>query len=103
MSESKHTPGPWDWDAPTERITAAEYDIAELWCGPPEWEANARLVAAAPDLLDSAKAFDALHLVIAEAIRRYDPQDIGLQTRILAALKANREAIQKAETHDRSN
>jgi hypothetical protein len=53
MSEVKHTPGPWTFDGPPDSII--------VWCGPDERvafiltsdgpaEANARLIAAAPEL-----------------------------------------------------
>lgn len=106
-----HTPGPWKWWTSNswKRLRADEgrgvtrsvlepYTCRDGHADCVITEDDMNLIAAAPDLLDSAKAFDACHLVIAEAIRRYDPEDIGLQTRILAALRANREAIEKAET-----
>jgi hypothetical protein len=53
MTESKHTPGPWDFDGPEHSII--------VWAGPDlrvcfmtsngPAEANARLITAAPDLL----------------------------------------------------
>lgn len=59
MSEAKHTPGPWQYlpESPEDcaSIVAKTAFVCEFFCGPAE--ANARLIAAAPDLLD------ALHLV----------------------------------------
>jgi len=59
---SEHTPGPWyyafgavwkDPDAKTFRIAKMDRDTPETW--PPERDANARLIAAAPELLEALK------------------------------------------------
>ena len=61
MSESKHTPGPWKVSPTDDTVvidaTGAEvaaidgdYNDPDTW---PQMEANARLIAAAPDLLDA--------------------------------------------------
>lgn len=78
MSETKHTPGPWDvvFDSCSAPKCGGEWVID----GPPsgahgqfELEADARLIAAAPDLLAALKALaevDLLnpqHLVAARA------------------------------------
>lgn len=68
MTESKHTPGPWtleDWPHELEcmgarlgaRAVAGADRIspAVVWGGIRESEANARLIAAAPDLLAALK------------------------------------------------
>ncbi|MDE2107144.1 MAG: hypothetical protein KGL39_58605 [Patescibacteria group bacterium] len=58
MSNDAHSPGPWTYDGPPDNII--------VWCGPDHRvafimtsdgpaEANARLIAAAPDLLASLK------------------------------------------------
>lgn len=61
-----HTPGPWSneriWDTPETRIHArrdggvpvALAEVFTMW-NPGEKEANARLIAAAPDLLDALR------------------------------------------------
>jgi hypothetical protein len=69
---AKHTPGPWFifgsvehcvGGANTDPTTAAEHPTAGIaMCGmgrrlPDENAANARLIAAAPDLLEAAQAF----------------------------------------------
>lgn len=70
---TKHTPGPWSFK-PTgdhKRIVIGEglvegpngYDVAEVYSDDCDYEealANARLTAAAPDLLDIAKRWAAL-------------------------------------------
>ncbi len=56
MSHVGHTPGPWTWDGEPHNII--------VWCGPDKrvaflmtsdgpTEANARLIAAAPDMLSA--------------------------------------------------
>jgi len=77
MSETKHTPGPWNVDPsyPGDVCAGTGHDVAvtcykgmkpidldgtEATIGPQsreEAEANARLIAAAPDLLESNIAF----------------------------------------------
>jgi hypothetical protein len=52
MSDSKHTPGPWHWNPRDPYGVVADGD--EL-CRVRE-PADARLIAAAPDLLAAAKA-----------------------------------------------
>jgi len=65
MTETKHTPGPWVWNeiAPDDR----EWGACEIWPvsnGDPDYApvatmvcgvANARLIAAAPELLEAAR------------------------------------------------
>ncbi len=63
MSEAKHTPGPWKHEGHGD-ITGTEngrkYDVAcvylRIQAG--RQEANASLIAAAPDLLDALVAID---------------------------------------------
>jgi hypothetical protein len=60
MSEAKHTPGPWDSHGEDE-VMAGDWDkhVATAWNNdkiePAEATANARLIAAAPDLLRCLK------------------------------------------------
>lgn len=58
----KHTPGPWKHDG--EIIYSGNYTLNNGWTNHAtiakvedraNWEANARLIAAAPDLLDALK------------------------------------------------
>lgn len=62
MIEMKHTPGPWKHDG--EIIYSGNYTLNNGWTNHAtiakvedraNWEANARLIAAAPDLLDALK------------------------------------------------
>ena len=67
---SKHTPGPWPWQYTSDRkriVIGAGlvegpngYEVAEVYsddCPSEVAEANARLIAAAPDLLEAVRAF----------------------------------------------
>jgi len=120
MSESKHTPGPWcivryaaidadGKDAQTS-ITAYADENGEEGAGvatvnrwsygddPPtaESEANARLIAAAPDLLEALKSAEA----VLETASRYFPKSIrnGDRFSLHNVLKnAVKPAIAKAE------
>ena len=66
---SKHTPGPWELDVENEedavrrfvvnarQFTIGEWQIADMIDGDDETRrANARLIAAAPDMLDELKS-----------------------------------------------
>lgn len=57
MSETKHTPGPWEFDGPHHNIivwSSPNNRICFMTSDGPT-EANARLIAAAPDLLEALK------------------------------------------------
>jgi hypothetical protein len=61
MSEEKHTPGPWLADGASVYEERDDFSvICNFWSSSlPEWEDNARLIAAAPDLLEALKMADA--------------------------------------------
>src|SRR5262245_5036653 len=73
MNESKHTPGPWE-NGPFDVYSKADIeDGGNIVCEAPQdwedsmyrWEANARLIAAAPELLEACEAgFRALYDLI---------------------------------------
>lgn len=108
---SKHTPGPWAIYMPEEGyecpgIEAAGVSIIvfapELLPGEDggvqgrtveEAAANARLIAAAPQLLEALQAYDRLSLVIESAVRLGDPLH---GPGVVAAIKAGRAAIATA-------
>lgn len=77
MSDAKHTPGPWAAAGASYiiRITAAgeRAPVAEVAMpmgrSGPECSSNARLIAAAPDLLEALKACRQL---IDEALPKFD-------------------------------
>ncbi len=58
MSETKHTPGPWHTAGDQGvQIRSQRDQIAKVWTmRGNEWKANARLIAAAPDLWEARKA-----------------------------------------------
>jgi hypothetical protein len=67
---SEHTPGPWTTYQPHGHVLVTSERRSDNLCrllGSPEWDwselkANARLIAAAPELLEAAKqALDALN------------------------------------------
>lgn len=108
---SKHTPGPWETDrnnVHAGQIAVVHHclgnDWVEIWS--PTWpevgetqEANARLIAAAPDLLEAAKDVTAMLELFADELRIKESADgISRQSddafRKLADLRA---AIAKAE------
>lgn len=77
-----HTPGPWKFEGPTNTIRSvpANYWLATMdsWDGAVDNAANARLIAAAPDLLEALQGvlrvadrktaeFDAARAAIAKA------------------------------------
>jgi hypothetical protein len=64
MSEAKHTPGPWQREVGAGRgawIMGPTKEWAALACGDTDRraEANARLIAAAPDMLAALKQVEA--------------------------------------------
>lgn len=104
MSGVKHTPGPWDWDNGLlppdgpERFAdiytvGGDIVIASFNEAIPEGEANARLIAAAPDHHAVALELDRLALVIDSAVRFADP---AFKDEVQALLKANKAALARA-------
>ena len=104
MSAAKHTPGPWRYQPGFLTVytcshgeTGITQAIAKPLDGngdfnPPTMEANARLISAAPDLLEALK--DAVSSL--EYVNTHHPEATGCgvrQERIEAGLKA----IAKAE------
>lgn len=77
MSEQKFTKGPWEYIAtPGAEVIAGMFRIRHHWSGgakPTEMHANARLIAASPDLLAACQRLlnDApKHSLSAEFARR---------------------------------
>lgn len=101
MSESKHTPGPWKVSPTDDTVvidaTGAEvaaidgdYNDPDTW---PQMEANARLIAAAPDLLSEAKKQVEWLRMLRDQLPQWDIDGFEVDKRI-AALE---DAIAKAE------
>lgn len=106
MTNATHTPGPWSYRHGDTRerpyVIGADFPGEGMICSmnpsrtpglgnPSDWEANARLIAAAPDLLKAAKAaLDACDTVAACSVT--EAMD--------SAAKLLRSAIAKAEGGD---
>ena len=57
-----HTPGPWNVGLREDQTIFTEnLRVATVECPRKEWKANARLIAAAPDMLAALKALHAAH------------------------------------------
>jgi hypothetical protein len=95
--KTKHTPGPWQWyrygkskNSPV-KVETAEKVVAEIiWCGHGNHAtriANARLIAAAPDLLEALRA----------VLRDCNLRELGHGGRMDQAIAASRAAIAKAD------
>ena len=82
----KHTPGPWHWE---DSGLWSKWDFVYLSKGTPEFEANARLIAAAPELLAALRG-------IIETLG-YLEANGGIDAPHRLALIAARAAIAKAE------
>lgn len=65
---SKHTPGPWKLDRNSVLIPIAPYEWAEAYGGT---EANARLIAAAPMMLELLKRLLPIAEDAAESLGRF--------------------------------
>lgn len=89
MSENKHTDGPWaiehfnapiadtgDYDCVTRVIGPAKEAVVEFFNGNDTDEANARLIAAAPELLEK---LDQLTLVVGLTAIKHELQRAALQ------------------------
>lgn len=99
-TEIKHTPGPWWFDG-REVMTVPLGEIKVCRIHPvsqyDDGSANAKLIAAAPDLLDACESVIRLHQLI-----RYDepvkPEHEGEATTISAMLLKVQLAVKKAKT-----
>ena len=102
MSTTKHTPGPWrvstanplqvNTDKGGDSVGVAEsqkYNAPNTFCDPNEAEANAKLIAAAPELLE---ALDGLLLTVGMTAFKHEGQRAVLQE----ACDIARAAIAKA-------
>lgn len=93
-TESKHTPGPWtvgvdEQDHGRPYVKDAEgYVVCALIFEPGtgEPEANARLIAAAPDLLEALRACHDYLSCIPESAAGGDDDAVGLTRRAAAAI-----------------
>src|SRR5258708_1056556 len=94
-----HTPGPWTLHRkyPSARIVAGEFEFLQTngrGDNPDVWLANARLVAAAPELLDALKQLMKAYESVLPGLAKIAVQDYAL---INDAPVAAERAILKAE------
>lgn len=64
MATQNHTPGPWSVDLSNRNsVTVRDnnYPVAEMWLSDGRHHANARLIAAAPELLEALQLLDQAH------------------------------------------
>lgn len=94
---SKHTPGPWKLDATTLEITTSDEVEARIAmidgdnCDWSQAEADARLIAAAPEMLEALKTAK-------ETIRAWHgPNAWDIYDRVSPEMRLINEAIAKAE------
>lgn len=100
---AKHTPGPWHYQKESDAYTHIVRDCeGAMIASTPQWsngiaEANARLIAAAPELLEALKAWEELFMGDF-AIRLVSNRPItnGDQDVIDAVITKARNAIAKA-------
>jgi hypothetical protein len=90
MTQAQHTPGPWGED--DRKVILLR---GASWLGFAHWDdetaiANARLIAAAPELLAAAKLFVAYDAAT-------DDDHVAMMLNYADALEATRAAIAKAE------
>ncbi|PVX77204.1 hypothetical protein [Paraburkholderia unamae] len=92
MNEKKFTPGPWSVGGPTGYLNQVAIDpsIGCAYGAGEEVKANARLIAAAPDLLE---ALQTTALLLQASCMIFDPESRGIA---LEAVKEARAAIAKA-------
>jgi putative SOS response-associated peptidase YedK len=97
---AQHTPGPWHTAGEQGvQIRSAKHQIAKVWAmRGNEWKANARLIAAAPDLLAALHRAHTLlsELNYSEWIKKTDPASIDIRQRINAAHVVVASSIAKA-------
>ena len=95
MTKAQHTPGPWETFLNDTQVGTADTaeGIAALWRDGDEQKANARLIAAAPELLDE------LERILKIADHAYS--DPSLRADGARALKRIADAAEKALTKAR--
>lgn len=88
---TKHTPGPWQFNGPEiyapnfRGVRKHHYDVARvLHVMDDEGEANARLIAAAPDMLQMLRDVDA-HFAAHFGEQAWATSEIGGMTRVTIA------------------
>ena len=92
MSKQNYTPGPWAFDSAHDQVIVesgfGNVAIAETYGE--DWEANARLIAAAPEMLE------ALQLVVERLSTYVHKMNVKNNFHEKVAMEAARTAIMKA-------
>ena len=108
--QAKHTPGPWF----PQEVAYAPYRKLSVRCGrgqvaliqaleTEEDEANARLIAAAPDLLAACRlTLGAINDLLAAQLEYPDPSPSLVQLAAIRSIEPARAAIAQAEGRGRS-
>ncbi len=96
IMNAKHTPGPWETDGTVVRAMGNddfEVDLTENSTPFPTTDANARLIAATPELLDALEqAYEYIGEIMGPSDRDGEPDEANILTIIRAAIrKAKRE------------
>lgn len=96
---AQHTPGPWSFDeGGDDHVKVGGTRLASPCAVHPEWKANARLIAAAPDLLEAlSRAADEFDLILQ---RLRDGQPERAEGAAICGAKDARAAIAKMENAD---
>ena len=90
---TKHTPGPWiltpdtDYRLNVEQLNTG-WQVAQVFACDPEGEANAKLIAVAPDLLDALRNLCAVAPRPNSARLSFKPEDPILEQFALALAAA---------------
>lgn len=92
MVEPEFTPGPWVGSPDGWSVRASDYRVANVVATSPDGErrheANARLIAAAPDLLAALEGL----IASTEAVAREHPDELWLGSEYEAAKAAVKQA-----------
>lgn len=106
-SEARHTPGPWEaqgtsggWElfAWPDDGQVGDF-IGKIWAGERNAEANARLIAAAPELLEVLKAWEQWEgaLILEHRENLLESMSTELYDQLLELQVQRNDAIAKAE------
>lgn len=88
--DSKHTPGPWIMDTGDDGAVVYDPNAGTIANIPPDlraWEANARLMAAAPDLLEALEGL--INICTHPKATKADIRMIALEARAAIAKATN--------------
>lgn len=95
MTNTKHTPGPWEVGEEGEILAgSSEFLVATAYHGRPAQEANARLIAAAPELLKTVK--ELVSLVCDSGLGTIS-EYLPVNPESIERIKRARQAIARAE------